>query len=134
MLQQIGEAVASIRQWARIIRRDIVALWLAVGDSRVPLAAKLVAGAVAAYALSPVDLIPDFIPLFGALDDVIIVPLGILLAVRLIPLAVMTELRELAMERERPQSRAGLLIVLALWVAFASGFGWLAWNHFAAAP
>lgn len=111
-----------------------MALWLAVGDSRVPLVAKLVAGAVAAYALSPVDLIPDFIPLFGALDDVIIVPLGILLAVRLIPLAVMTELRELAMERERPQSRAGLLIVLALWVALASGFGWLAWNHFAAAP
>ena len=134
VLQQIGKAMASIRHWARMIKRDVVALWLAAGDSRVPLAAKLVAGAVAAYALSPIDLIPDFIPVLGAVDDLVIVPLGILLAIRLIPPYLMTELRDLALERERPHSPVGLLLVLTLWIMIAGGFGWLAWNHFAAAP
>ena len=60
------------------IKRDVVALWIAARDPRVPLTAKLVAGTVAAYALSPIDLIPDFIPVLGYLDDIIIVPLGIL--------------------------------------------------------
>lgn len=134
MLQQIGKVMASARHWAHVIKRDVVALWLAAGDSRVPLIAKLVAGTVAAYALSPIDLIPDFIPVLGAVDDLVIVPLGILLAIRLIPAGLMTELRDLALERERPQSPAGLLFVLTLWTMIAGGFGWLAWNHFAAAP
>ena len=87
-----------LKTWARTIKRDIFALWIAARDSRVPLLAKIVAGAVAAYALSPIDLIPDFIPVFGYLDDIIIVPFGIMLAVRLIPVALMTEFRTLAQD------------------------------------
>jgi len=70
----------SAKRWARGITRDTVALWLAARDPRVPWYAKAAAGAVAAYALSPVDLIPDFIPVIGYLDDLLIVPLGIMLA------------------------------------------------------
>ena len=73
------------KRWARTIKRDVVALWIAAHDRRVPRSAKVAAGAVAAYALSPIDLIPDFVPVLGYLDDLLIVPLGILLAVRLIP-------------------------------------------------
>jgi uncharacterized membrane protein YkvA (DUF1232 family) len=73
------------KRWARAIERDVVALWIAARDRRTPSTAKIVAGVVAAYALSPIDLIPDFIPVAGYLDDLLIVPLGIALAVRLIP-------------------------------------------------
>src|SRR5262249_19115072 len=71
--------------WARAIKRDVLALWIAARDPRVPWYAKALAMAVAAYALSPIDLIPDFIPVLGYLDDLVIVPLGILLVVALIP-------------------------------------------------
>jgi uncharacterized membrane protein YkvA (DUF1232 family) len=73
------------RQWAKAIKRDVVALWIAARDPRTPVMAKVVAGAIAAYALSPIDLIPDFIPVLGYLDDLVIVPLGIMLAVSLVP-------------------------------------------------
>jgi uncharacterized membrane protein YkvA (DUF1232 family) len=106
------------KTWARALKRDIVALWLAARDPRVPLRAKIVAGAVAAYALSPVDLIPDFIPVLGYLDDLLLVPLGILLAIRLVPAELMAEFRLRAEQRtERPVSRAGLAVVLAIWLA-----------------
>ena len=85
-----------LRQWARAITRDVHALYLAARDPRVPWYAKAVAVAVAAYALSPLDLIPDFIPVLGQLDDAVIVPLGILLAVRLIPPELMAEFRAAA--------------------------------------
>jgi uncharacterized membrane protein YkvA (DUF1232 family) len=71
-----------LRGWARGIKRDVMALWLAARDPRTPWYAKAVAATVAAYALSPIDLIPDFIPVLGYLDDLIIVPLGIVLAVK----------------------------------------------------
>lgn len=87
------------QRWARAIERDVVALWIAARDRRTPILAKLVAGAVAAYALSPIDLIPDFVPVLGYLDDLVIVPLGILLAVRLVPAALMQEFRERAAAR-----------------------------------
>jgi len=110
------ELIGKAKVWAKSMKRDVTALWLAAGDPRVPWHAKAVAAAVAAYALSPVDLIPDFIPVLGYLDDLIIVPLGILLAIRLIPPPVMAELRELAAQRTgRPVSRAGLIFILAVW-------------------
>lgn len=113
-------ALERAKSWARRIRRDVVALWIAARDPRTPLAAKLLAAAVAAYALSPIDLIPDFVPVLGYLDDIIIVPLGILLAVRMIPATLMAEFRHAAALRsERPVSRAGLAVVAALWVAAA---------------
>lgn len=94
-------ALQQLKDWARTIKRDVVALWLAARDPRVPWHAKAVAGMVAAYALSPIDLIPDFIPVLGYLDDIVIVPLGILLAVRLIPGEVMADLRRAAEAKER---------------------------------
>jgi uncharacterized membrane protein YkvA (DUF1232 family) len=110
--------IAKVKSWARGIRRDVVALWLAARDDRVPWYAKAVAGAVAAYALSPIDLIPDFIPVIGYLDDLIIVPLGIMAAIRLIPANVLNELRTKAAERtSRPTSKAAMLVIIALWVA-----------------
>jgi uncharacterized membrane protein YkvA (DUF1232 family) len=98
------------------LKRDVYALSLAARDPRVPLYAKIVAVAVAAYALSPIDLIPDFIPVLGYLDDLLIVPLGILLAVRLIPAELMAEFRIAATTRvDRPLGRWGAAMVVALW-------------------
>ena len=116
-----------MRDWARGIKRDVHALYLAARDPRVPWYAKAVALAVAAYAVSPIDLIPDFIPVIGYLDDLIIVPLGILLAVRLIPADVLAEHRAAASEAaERPTSRTGAIVIVAIWIGLALvalGFG-----------
>jgi uncharacterized membrane protein YkvA (DUF1232 family) len=125
-------AIERLKIWARAIRRDVVALWLAARDPRVPWHAKAVAAAVAAYALSPIDLIPDFIPVLGYLDDLLIVPIGILLAVRLIPQGIMAELREKALAQGRPRSPAGLAIVVAIWLAACVLFLWLVWPGAAA--
>ncbi|MBX4931508.1 YkvA family protein [Rhizobium bangladeshense] len=111
------QLISKAKNWAKSLKRDIVALWLAARDRRVPWYAKAVVGAVAAYALSPIDLIPDFIPVLGYLDDLVIVPLGILLATRLVPAEVMAALRvEAARRIERPSSRAGLIFILAVWL------------------
>lgn len=114
-----------LRSWAAAIKADVVALWLAARDPRVPWTAKLLAGAVAAYALSPIDLIPDFIPVLGYLDDLIIVPIGIVLATKLIPDDLLTDLRREAAARLRPVSRAGLAIVATVWLAAACIGLWL---------
>lgn len=106
----------------------MAALWIAAHDSRVPWYAKLVAGVVAAYALSPIDLIPDFIPVLGYFDDLIIVPLGIVLAIRLIPDGLMQEFREEALHREGlPKSYFGLAIIVIIWIASAALLIWLFW-------
>lgn len=115
-MQMSTAPMARIKIWARGIKRDVIALWLAARDPRIPLYAKALAAAVAAYALSPIDLIPDFIPILGYLDDLLIVPLGIMLAVRLIPDYIMADLRMRAIEQPRPISKAGLAIVLAIWI------------------
>jgi uncharacterized membrane protein YkvA (DUF1232 family) len=112
-----------LKAWARALKRDVVALWLAARDRRTPWLAKIVAGATAAYALSPIDLIPDFIPVLGYLDDLVLVPAGIWLAVRLIPPALMDELRASADARARPRSLAGAALIVAMWLAA----GALAW-------
>lgn len=103
----------------------MVALWLAARDRRTPLSAKLLAGAVAAYALSPIDLIPDFIPVLGYLDDLLLVPAGIWLAVRLIPAELLAEFRAAAEAQERPRSMAGALVVATVWLALAGLAAWL---------
>ena len=92
------------------------AAWLAARDARVPMLARIIAVAVAAYALSPIDLIPDFIPVLGWLDDLVIVPLGLLAVRRLIPAALWAELHAAAeATSERPSSRAGMAVILLLW-------------------
>ena len=114
----------SLRGWAKALKRDTLALWLAARDTRTPLAAKLLAGAVAAYALSPIDLIPDFIPVLGLIDDLLIVPAGIWLVLKLIPASLMAELRERAGKlAARPNSMVGLLLVLTIWFALAAVAG-----------
>ncbi|MBB3873165.1 YkvA family protein [Brevundimonas mediterranea] len=105
-----------IKSWARDLKRDVVALWIAARSPRTPMAAKLVAGAVAAYALSPIDLIPDFIPVLGYLDDLLIVPLGIALAVRLIPAALMVEFRAEAVALAKPINRPMAMAIVVLWI------------------
>jgi uncharacterized membrane protein YkvA (DUF1232 family) len=120
----MGEGLERLRGWARTIKRDVIALWLAARDPRVPAYAKLLAAIVAAYALSPIDLIPDFIPILGYLDDLLIVPLGILAAIRLVPPEVMADLRFKALDRSKPTSKAGLFAILIIWIA-AGYLGWL---------
>lgn len=96
-------------------------LWIAARDPRTPLAAKLVGGAVAAYVLSPIDLIPDFVPILGLADELLIVPLGLWVASRLIPQPLMDSYRaEADRAAERPVSRAGALLVAVLWLVVAS--------------
>ena len=120
-----------LKQWARNIKRDAHALYLAARDPRVPWYAKVLAIGVAAYALSPLDLIPDFIPVLGYLDDLVIVPLGILLVVSLIPKEIMAEHRQTATAAaSRPVSRAGAVAIIALWIVLAIVAGWIAYAWF----
>lgn len=117
-----------LRLWAKGVRRDVVALWLAARDPRVPWLPKLLCAAIAAYALSPIDLIPDAIPLLGLLDEALLLPPLILLAVRLIPPDLMAGFREEAARREgRPVSRAGAAVVVGLWLLGAALLAWWLW-------
>ena len=123
---------ARLREWARSIKRDVHAIYLAARDPRVPWYAKLIAGCVAAYALSPIDLIPDFIPVLGYLDDLIIVPLGILVAVALVPPGIMTEHRAAAaLAQQQPASPTAAVVIIAIWVALSVLFAWLAYRALA---
>jgi uncharacterized membrane protein YkvA (DUF1232 family) len=117
------------KQWARHLKRDAHALYLAARDPRVPWYAKAVALAVAAYAFSPIDLIPDFIPVVGYLDDLIIVPLGIALVVRMIPPDIMAEHRASAsIAGDQPVSRTAAAVIVAVWTVSIGGIGWLAYR------
>ena len=119
-----------IKAWARDLKRDSHAIYLAARDPRVPWYTKALAIAVAAYALSPIDLIPDFIPVVGYIDDLILVPLGIWLVVRLIPDDVLAECRAKASAAgRRPISRAGMVAIVALWIGGAAGLLWLVSRH-----
>lgn len=119
-------ALAGLKRWAKRLKRDVVALWLAARDPRVPWYAKAMAGIVAAYALSPIDLIPDFIPVIGLLDDVLIAPAGIWLAVRMIPEPLMLEFRREAMLRfERPRSYIAAASIAVVWLAALAVLIWL---------
>ena len=120
-------AIERLKIWARNIRRDVIALWLASRDPRVPWYAKAMAAAVAAYALSPIDLIPDFIPIFGHLDDLIIVPFGIWATVKLIPEPVMMDLRAKALEQGKPSSTAGLVAIVLIWLVAIALTIWFFW-------
>ncbi len=109
--------LARLKDWARRIRRDVVAVWIASRDPRVPWYAKATAILVAAYALSPIDLIPDFIPVLGYLDEVIILPVALFLVIKMIPDPLMAEFREEARRRaERPRSRAEAALIVAIWI------------------
>ncbi len=117
-----------LTSWAKSLKRDLVALWIAARSPRTPVVAKVVAAAVAAYALSPIDLIPDFIPVLGYLDDIIIVPLGIALAIRLIPADLMADFRAEAVSVVRPTNRYMAAFIVGLWL-FGLGAGMVWFWH-----
>jgi uncharacterized membrane protein YkvA (DUF1232 family) len=120
--------LARVKNWAKDLKRDAIALFLAARDPRTPWYAKVLAGLVAAYALSPLDLIPDFIPVVGYLDDLILVPIGIWAVIRLIPVDLMREFRaEAARLEARPKSRAGAAFVIAAWLTAAILLAWWFW-------
>jgi uncharacterized membrane protein YkvA (DUF1232 family) len=121
----------SWKKWAKTIKRDAHALYLAARDPRVSWYAKALAFAVAAYAASPIDLIPDFIPVLGYLDDLLIVPLGIMLVIRLIPPEIMAEHRALAKAaQDRPVSRTAAAVIVVLWTLSIALAGCLAYDYF----
>ncbi len=119
------------KQWARIVRRDVHAIYLAARDPRVPWYAKALAACVAGYALSPIDLIPDFIPVLGYLDDLVIVPLGILAVVRLIPPDILAQHRAAALAaQDKPASRAAAAVIVSIWLGATVLAAWLAYRAF----
>jgi uncharacterized membrane protein YkvA (DUF1232 family) len=110
--------ISKLKQWARALKRDAYAVYFAARDPRVPWYAKALGIAVAAYALSPIDLIPDFIPVLGYLDELIILPLGIALVVRLIPPELMAEHRaRAAAVQDRPVSFVAAAAIVVVWLA-----------------
>ena len=116
-----------LAEWAHALKRESLALYYAARDPRTPWYAKVVAGAVVAYALSPIDLIPDFIPVLGYLDDLLLLPLGIWLALGLVPAPVLADARRRAEATlERPRSRTAAMVIVAIWVVGAIVLGiWL---------
>ena len=112
-----------LKKRAKRLKTELRALYLAYGDPRVPWYAGALAVVVVAYAFSPIDLIPDFIPVLGYLDDLVLIPLGIALTIRLIPPAVLEECRRKAREAEntdRPGSTAAAVAVVAIWLLLAA--------------
>jgi len=111
----------TLRERARALMQETLALYLAARDPRTPWYARLLVAAIVAYALSPIDLIPDFIPIIGYLDDLILVPLGIILAIRLIPDEVLAECRIRAneMRQKKPVNRIAAVIIIVIWLLLA---------------
>jgi uncharacterized membrane protein YkvA (DUF1232 family) len=112
-----------LRKRARSLKAEVYALYLAYRDPRVPLYARIFAAGVVAYAFSPIDLIPDFIPVFGYLDDLILVPLGIALALKMVPPPIMAECRVRAKEvmaQGKPVNRAAAAVIIAIWLLLAA--------------
>ena len=122
-MKPLANALAALRERVRAMEADTYALYLASRDPRVPWIAKAVAAITVAYALSPIDLIPDFIPVLGYLDDLVLIPLGLALAIRLIPPAILAAHRAEAARRFAhggPRSRVGAVLVGVVWLLAAA--------------
>ena len=120
----------SWKKWAISLKKNTYALYLASKDSRVPVLAKIIIGLVVAYALSPIDLIPDFIPVLGFLDDLLLLPIGIWLAIRLIPQPVWKECQALAARRtlDMPRNRQAAIVIIVIWVLATGIFIYWLWR------
>ncbi len=118
----------TVRAWARRIRADALTLWFCARHPQTPLPAKLLALFLAAYAFSPIDLIPDFIPVLGFLDEIILLPLGIALCIKLVPAAVIDECRRQAENwTTQPRSYAAAAVIVLVWGLAL----WMCWRWFA---
>jgi uncharacterized membrane protein YkvA (DUF1232 family) len=124
-----GPSEAGWKTRARELKRDVYALYLASRHPRTPWFAKLLAACVVAYAFSPIDLVPDFVPVLGHLDDIILVPLGVALSIKLVPASVLAECREEAERRasertrggsNRPRSLLAATVIVAIWLLLAA--------------
>ena len=120
--------IEKIKRRARQLKSETLALYLASRDPRTPWYAKLLVAGIVAYAFSPIDLIPDFVPVLGYLDDLVLIPLGITLALRLVPRSVLIDCRaqaQNALLNEKPRSRAAGGIIILIWVVFTvAGIAW----------
>jgi uncharacterized membrane protein YkvA (DUF1232 family) len=121
-----------IRSWARSIKREGIALWFAVRDPRTPMLPKVLCAIVVAYALSPIDLIPDFIPILGFVDDALLLPGLMWLAIKAMPPDLLTQCRQKADDwmqngGTRPKSLVGAVAIVLLWLA-SFGLIWLWWT------
>ena len=115
--------LAELKQRARHLKAETFALYLAARDPRTPWYAKLLVAGIVAYAVSPIDLIPDFVPVLGYLDDLILIPAGIALAVKLVPDSVLTDCRAQAQEifkNGQPVSRIAGVVIVVIWIALAA--------------
>ena len=110
------------KQRARVLKIEVYALYLASKDPRVPLYAKVFAACVVGYAFSPIDLIPDPIPILGYLDDLVLIPLGVMLAIKMIPSVVLVECRDQArevMKQGKPVNRTAAVVIITIWLFMA---------------
>jgi uncharacterized membrane protein YkvA (DUF1232 family) len=122
----------TLRRWARQLKSDLVALWFTSRHPSTPFFAKVLAVVLVAYAFSPIDLISDFVPVLGYLDDLILLPLGLWVVIRMLPDTIIAECRAeatawLAKHHAKPRSYFGMTIVIGAWIAL----GWLAWRWLA---
>ena len=116
---------------ARVLKTEVYAMYLAYRDPRTPWYARLFAAGVVAYAFSPIDLIPDFIPVLGYLDDLVLVPLGIWLAIKMIPPEVMADCRCRAgqdLAASKPINRVAGMIIIAIWIGLGALAVVMAWR------
>jgi uncharacterized membrane protein YkvA (DUF1232 family) len=118
--------IERLESWARKLKVEVYALYLAYKDPRVPWYARVFAAVVVGYAFSPIDLIPDPVPVLGYLDDLILIPLGIALAIKMIPPPVLAECREKARNaKDRPVSKVAAVVVVVVWFTLAALAVWL---------
>jgi uncharacterized membrane protein YkvA (DUF1232 family) len=118
-----SSAIQRWKSWARRLKLETYALYLAYKDPRTPWHARLFAACVVGYAFSPIDLIPDVIPVLGYLDDLVLVPLGVSIALRMIPPPVLAECREEArtvLEQGKPTNRAAAVVIVGIWLLLAA--------------
>jgi uncharacterized membrane protein YkvA (DUF1232 family) len=121
--------MSRLRKWAMELKQQTLVVYFAARDPRTPWFARLLALGIAAYALSPIDLIPDFIPVLGYLDDLVIVPLGLMLVLRLIPADVVSSSRAKASDAvDKPTSPAMAVAIVAIWVIAVGALGVWAWQ------
>jgi uncharacterized membrane protein YkvA (DUF1232 family) len=125
--ERVRALIRRAKEWARRLKVEVSALYYAYRDPRTPWYAKALAALVVAYAFSPIDLIPDFIPVLGYLDDLLLIPLGVALVIRMIPCDVMEECREKARQGVKKRGPGRWVVTVAIILAWAAAFALIAW-------